>query len=63
MIERTFGSQLENDWTKLDDRKIFYSQLQSGREGLDLSKLDDLIVLNPDFSYLNYDQVRYRMSI
>lgn len=62
MIERTFGSQLENDWTKLDDRKIFYSQLQSGREGLDLSKLDDLIVLNPDFSYLNYDQVRYRMS-
>lgn len=62
MIERTFGSQLENDWTKLDGRKIFYSQLQSGREGLDLSKLDDLVVLNPDFSYLNYDQVRYRMS-
>ena len=62
MIERTFGSQLENDWTKLDGRKIFYSQLQSGREGLDLSKLDDLVVLTPDFSYLNYDQVRYRMS-
>jgi hypothetical protein len=42
--------------------KIFYCQVQSGREGVNLSSADCLIMLNIDFSALSYWQARARMQ-
>lgn len=42
--------------------KIFYSQVQSGREGINLSTADALVMLNIDFSALSYWQSRARMQ-
>jgi hypothetical protein len=42
--------------------KIFVSQIQSGREGINLSTADCLIMLNIDFSALSYWQTRARLQ-
>lgn len=42
--------------------KIFVSQVQSGREGINLSTADCLIMLNIDFSAVSYWQARARMQ-
>lgn len=42
--------------------KVFYCQVQSGREGINLSTADCLIMLNIDFSALSYWQARARMQ-
>ena len=41
---------------------VFISQIQSGREGINLSTADALILLNIDFSAVSYLQVRARMQ-
>lgn len=42
--------------------KVFISQIQSGREGTNLSTADCLIMLNIDYSYLSYEQGRARVQ-
>jgi hypothetical protein len=44
------------------DSKWFISQIQSGREGINLSTADALIMLNIDFSAVSYWQARARMQ-
>ncbi len=44
------------------DSKWFLSQIQSGREGINLSRADALIMLNIDFSAVSYWQARARMQ-
>lgn len=43
--------------------KIFASQIQSGREGINLSTAHCLVFLNIDFSALSYWQARARMQV
>lgn len=42
--------------------RVFISQIQSGREGINLSTADALIMFNIDFSHLSYLQARARMQ-
>ena len=42
--------------------KVFVSQIQSGREGINLSSADALIMYNIDFSAVSYWQARARMQ-
>jgi hypothetical protein len=44
------------------ENKWFLSQIQSGREGINLSTADALIMLNIDFSAVSYWQARARMQ-
>ena len=42
--------------------KVFISQIQSGREGIDLRTADALVMLNIDFAAVSYWQVRERIQ-
>lgn len=42
--------------------KIFISQIQAGREGVNLSTADALVMMNIDFSALSYWQARARLQ-
>jgi hypothetical protein len=42
--------------------KVFISQTQSGREGIDLRTADALVMLNIDFAAVSYWQVRERIQ-
>jgi hypothetical protein len=42
--------------------KVFISQIQSGREGVDLRTADALVMLNIDFAAVSYWQVRERIQ-
>jgi len=42
--------------------KVFISQIQSGREGINLSSADCLVMYNIDFSAVSYWQVRARIQ-
>jgi len=44
------------------DSKMFLSQISSGREGINLSTAEALIMLNIDFSAVSYWQARARMQ-
>ena len=44
------------------DSKLFLSQISSGREGINLSTAEALIMLNIDFSAVSYWQARARMQ-
>lgn len=50
------------DFNKADKDAIFISQIQSGREGINLSTADCLIMYNIDFSALSYWQGRARLQ-
>jgi hypothetical protein len=56
------------DWTEDPDEfnastdKVFISQVQSGREGINLSTAEALIMLNIDFSAVSYWQSRARLQ-
>lgn len=41
---------------------VFVSQIQSGREGINLSSADAIIMFNIDFSSVSYQQARARMQ-
>lgn len=45
-----------------DSNKVFLGQLVSGREGIDLSTADCMIMYNVDYSATTYFQVRERMQ-
>ena len=60
-------SVLENITTSPDEfnnsqDKIFISQVQSGREGINLSTADCLIMFNIDYSAVSYFQARARLQ-
>lgn len=46
----------------ISDDLVFVSQIQSGREGINLSTADCLVVYNIDFSSVSYQQSRARMQ-
>jgi SNF2 family DNA or RNA helicase len=50
------------EFNNSDNNTIFISQIQSGREGINLSSADILIMYNIDFSAVSYWQARSRMQ-
>lgn len=65
MLIATFGfNNLTEDPMEFNERsdKIFYSQVQSGREGTNLSTADALVFFNIDFSSVSYQQARARIQ-
>jgi superfamily II DNA or RNA helicase len=65
MLHLTFGyDKFTTDPQEFagSDNKWFLSQIQSGREGINLSTADALIMLNIDFSAVSYWQARARMQ-
>ena len=65
MLHLTFGyDKFTTDPQEFatSDNKWFISQIQSGREGINLSTADALIMLNIDFSAVSYWQARARMQ-
>lgn len=65
MLVWTFGADwLTQDPQEFNERsdKIFYSQIQSGREGIDLATADALVMMNIDYSSLSYQQARARIQ-
>lgn len=64
MLISVFGDRLTTspeEFNQSDD-KIFFSQIQSGREGVNLSTADAIVMMNIDFSHVSYIQVRGRMQ-
>jgi hypothetical protein len=65
MLIATFGyDRLTEDPKEFNEQadKIFYSQVQSGREGINLSTADALVMLNIDFSSVSYQQSKARIQ-
>jgi hypothetical protein len=65
MLHLTFGyDKFTTDPQEFakSENKWFLSQIQSGREGINLSTADALIMLNIDFSAVSYWQARARMQ-
>lgn len=61
----TFGiDKLTEDPQEFNERddKTFISQIQSGREGINLSTADCLVMLNIDFAAVSYWQARARLQ-
>lgn len=64
MIRWVFGGSITESPEEFNHKHdlIFVSQIQSGREGINLSSADALIFYNIDFSHLSYIQSRARMQ-
>jgi hypothetical protein len=65
MLVTTFGiDRLTEDPAEFNERddKVFVSQIQSGREGTNLSTADCLVFLNIDFASVSYWQARARLQ-
>lgn len=50
-----------DEFNRCDD-KVFYSQIQSGREGVNLATADCLVFLNIDYAAVSYWQARERLQ-
>jgi hypothetical protein len=64
-IRYVFGSEnLTNEATVFNESTnlVFISQIQSGREGVNISSADSLIFVNIDFSAVSYWQARARIQ-
>ena len=61
---KNIGKQLTESPEEFNanDDMIFISQIQSGREGINLSSADCLVMYNIDFSAVSYWQVRARLQ-
>lgn len=64
MLLQAFGFQitLSPDEFNNSSDKVFCSQLQSGREGINLSTADCLVMYNIDYSSVSYQQARARIQ-
>ncbi len=64
MLSEVFGDTvtINPDEFNSSSDKIFISQIQSGREGINLSTADALVMFNIDFSSLSYQQARARIQ-
>jgi hypothetical protein len=65
MLTCTFGidrlTEDPDEFNRCDD-KVFYSQIQSGREGVNLATADCLVFLNIDYAAVSYWQARERLQ-
>lgn len=64
MLLRAFGEQVTispEEFNRSTD-KVFCSQIQSGREGINLSTADALVMYNIDFSSVSYQQAKARIQ-
>ena len=64
-LQWTFADRIVTDpmaFNKAGNDAVFISQVQSGREGINLSTADCLIMYNIDFSAVSYWQARARMQ-
>lgn len=64
LLRHHFGDKLTEspEAFRDSDDKVFISQIQSGREGINLSTADALIMYNIDFSSVSYQQARARIQ-
>lgn len=63
MLKSVFGNELTTDLNEFNSTdKNIALQIQSGREGISLSKADHLVFLNIDFSAVSYFQARDRLT-
>jgi hypothetical protein len=63
LLETMLHPKFTTDITEFNTTdKWFISQIQSGREGLNLSKADALVFYNLDFSHVSYIQARARLQ-
>ncbi len=64
MLLKTFGNSitLSPEEFEASQDKIFCSQVQSGREGINLSTADALVMYNIDFSHVSYIQAQARFQ-
>ena len=64
MLQQVFGKLLTQSPEEFNQQSnlVFCSQIQSGREGINLSTADVLVMLNIDFSSVSYQQARARMQ-
>ena len=63
MLKSVFGNQLTTDLNEFNSTdKNIALQIVSGREGISLSKADNLVFLNIDFSAVSYFQARDRLT-
>ncbi|MBO9592765.1 MAG: hypothetical protein J7599_07625 [Niabella sp.] len=65
MLRRAFGSSITEspEHFNATDSSVFISQIQSGREGINLSTADALVMFNIDFASLSYWQARDRIQV
>lgn len=64
-LQYTFAGRIYTDpmlFNEADGDAVFISQIQSGREGINLSSADALVMYNIDFSAVSYWQSRARMQ-
>jgi len=64
-LHRVFGDRIVTDpmaFNAAGPDAVFISQIQSGREGINLATADALVMYNIDFSALSYWQARARMQ-
>lgn len=63
MLKSVFGNELTTDLNEFNSTdKNIALQIVSGREGISLSKADNLVFLNIDFSAVSYFQARDRLT-
>lgn len=64
MLRWAFGGRITESPEEFAHRHdlVFVSQIQSGREGINLSTADALIMFNIDFSHVSYVQARARLQ-
>ena len=63
MLKSIFGNEITEDLHEFNSTsKHIVGQIQSIREGVNLSKANYLILLNLDFSATSYWQIRDRMT-
>lgn len=65
MLRAAFGGRLVDtpeDFNAGGVDAVYISQIQAGREGINLSTADALVMLNIDFSAVSYFQARARMQ-
>jgi hypothetical protein len=65
MLVNVFGDRIVDtpeEFNATGPDRIYISQIQSGREGINLSAADALVMMNIDFSAVSYWQARARMQ-
>jgi len=65
MLYLVFGQRITKDSDEFNQSgadRVYISQIQSGREGVNLSSADCIVMLNIDFSAVSYFQARARLQ-
>ena len=65
MLYLVFGQRITKDSDEFNESgadRVYISQIQSGREGVNLSSADCIVMMNIDFSAVSYFQARARLQ-